>query len=287
MDSTPGPPSGSGDRYGWWFNTFRFYEENQCLLDTRTNSPVCPAGSAPSYMGGPLSWAYWPVNGTFANAWSYAQARWHTCYGNREGWGVVGGDWVAPSTPLLLQSLFSGPSTHPAAMLAVATPPSDPWPTGACVSYSNAPTPTPTASATPTPCPEADDDITGKHDRKAHVHFDEDEPCEQDNDDTDHASNHLDATDRRGTPPIAGGRHRSHQAVAPAGRSVLAAQGVAPVRGRPDRAISHSGDGGAGAGGQAMPSSVWLVPMKGLSNGPGQTRPWPRQRAAPSSRPQA
>ncbi|HKC73208.1 MAG TPA: cellulase family glycosylhydrolase, partial [Chloroflexota bacterium] len=155
MDGTPGPPYGNGDKYGWWFNTFRFYEDNQCLMDTTTNSQVCPAGSSPSYMGGPLSWAYWPVNGTFSDAWSYAQARWQTCYGNREGFGVVGGDWVAPSTPLLLQSLFGGPSSNPAATLAVATPPSSPWPTGACVSYSNAPVPTPTASATPTPTASA------------------------------------------------------------------------------------------------------------------------------------
>ena len=155
MDSTPGPPSGNGDKYGWWFNTFRFYEENQCLMDTTTNSQVCPAGSSPSYMGGPLSWAYWPVNGTFSDAWSNAQARWHTCYGNREGFGVVGGDWVAPSTPLLLQSLFGGPSSHPAAMLAVAPQPSSPWPTAACLPYSTAPTSTPSATRTSTPTASA------------------------------------------------------------------------------------------------------------------------------------
>jgi endoglucanase len=166
MDSTPGPPHGNGDKYGWWFNTFRFYEENQCLMDTTSNSQVCPAGSSPSYMGGPLSWAYWPVNGTYADVWSYAQARWRNCYGNREGWGVAGGDWVTPSAPLLLQSLFSGPSSNPAATLAVATPPSGPWPTGACLSYSSDPTPTPTASATstptttPTPIPTATDTPT-------------------------------------------------------------------------------------------------------------------------------
>jgi hypothetical protein len=120
-------------------------------MDTTTNSQVCPAGSSPSYMGGPLSWAYWPVNGTYSDVWSYAQARWRNCYGDREGWGVAGGDWVTPSAPLLLQSLFSGPSSNPAATLAVATPPSSPWPTGACLSYSNDPTPTPTASATNTP----------------------------------------------------------------------------------------------------------------------------------------
>jgi aryl-phospho-beta-D-glucosidase BglC (GH1 family) len=150
MDRTPGPPYASGDKYGWWFNTFRFYEENQCLTDMTTNSQVCPAGSSPSYMGGPLGWAYWPVNATFSDVWSYTQARWRNCYGKREGWGVVGGDWVAPSAQLLLQSLFSGPSPNPAATLAVATPPSGPWPPGACVSYSNDPTPTPTASATNT-----------------------------------------------------------------------------------------------------------------------------------------
>jgi endoglucanase len=119
-DSTPGPPYGNGDRYGWWFNTFQFYEENQCLMDTTTNSQVCPAGSSPSYMGGPLSWAYWPVNGTFSDAWSYAHAQWQTCYGNREGWGVASGNWVAPSAPLLLQSLFTGYGTARAVQMGLS-----------------------------------------------------------------------------------------------------------------------------------------------------------------------
>jgi aryl-phospho-beta-D-glucosidase BglC (GH1 family) len=160
MDSTPGPPYASGDKYGWWFNTFRFYEDNQCLTDTTDNSQVCPAGSAPSYLGGPLSWAYWPVNGTYSDSWSYEQAGWRTCYGQREGWGIAGSDWSTPSAQLLVQSLFAGPPRDPGAMRASSPPPSAPWPSSTCAPYSNVPTPTPTATATTTPIPTATNTAT-------------------------------------------------------------------------------------------------------------------------------
>jgi hypothetical protein len=111
-------------------------------------------------MGGPLSWAYWPVNGTYADSWSYEQAGWRTCYGQREGWGIAGSDWSTLSVQLLVQSLFAAPSKDPAATLASSPPPSGPWPSYRCDPYSDVPTPTPTATATTTPIPTATNTAT-------------------------------------------------------------------------------------------------------------------------------
>src|SRR5205085_2974968 len=95
-----GPPPGSPsyDEAGWWFNTLRFYAEDQCVTDTTTNSQVCPAGSAPSYMGGPLSWGYWTANGIYGDSWNYSNNTWRTCYGQRESYGVLGGDMATASS---------------------------------------------------------------------------------------------------------------------------------------------------------------------------------------------
>jgi hypothetical protein len=132
--STP-PGTSTYDEAGWWFNTFRFYEENRCLTDPSNGTTVCPAGSSPTYMGGPLSWAYWPANGIYTDSWSYKDNTWQSCYGQRESYGVLGGDMASTSSPLLEQSLFDGPSPDPAATLATAPPPSGPWPSYTCTPY--------------------------------------------------------------------------------------------------------------------------------------------------------
>jgi hypothetical protein len=81
-------------------------------------------------MGGPLGWAYWPVNGTYTDSWSQGNQKnpWRSCYGERETYGILGGDMATLSNQLLLQSLLDGPSTDPVASLSSATPPSGPWP---------------------------------------------------------------------------------------------------------------------------------------------------------------
>jgi hypothetical protein len=134
----PPPSSPSYDEAGWWFNTFRFYQDNQCLTHTTPAPPGAPAGSDPTYMGGPLGWAYWTANGIYGDSWNWNAGAntWQTCYGQRESYGVLGGDMATPSAQLLLQSLFVGPSADPEATLATAPAPSGPWPSYACTPYS-------------------------------------------------------------------------------------------------------------------------------------------------------
>ncbi len=115
----------SGNQAGWWFSTLIGYLDNP-----------------PNGIAGPISWGYWPVNGTYSDSWSYdgspSSQHWRTCYGQREDYGVLGGDWSTLSSPLL-QSLL---------LPATATPSPSATP-------SSTATATPSATATDTPSASA------------------------------------------------------------------------------------------------------------------------------------
>jgi len=104
----------NGNSAGWWFSNLVNYMNNP-----------------PDGISGPLSWSYWAVNGTYTDAWLYNSSApyWRDCYGVRETYGLLGGDWYTLSAPLL-QSLLIQPSatatpsasaTVPATLSATAT----------------------------------------------------------------------------------------------------------------------------------------------------------------------
>lgn len=129
------PPTGSES--GWWLSTFINY----------MNNPPAP-------ISGPISWSYWPLNGTYSDSWSYSANDWQTCYGQRESYGVLGSDWSTLSSPLLQNTLIPG-------SVDGSLPPSS-WPdfqgpltAAQCIpSAYQAAHPTPTATPVPpTPIP--------------------------------------------------------------------------------------------------------------------------------------
>lgn len=94
---------------GFWFSTFMGYLQNGD-----------PANNVP----GDINWSYWPVNGTYSNSWDYGSNNWRTCYGQREDYGVLGGDWMTLASPLLQSMLIpSTPAPTPTAtVVGTATP---------------------------------------------------------------------------------------------------------------------------------------------------------------------
>jgi len=121
---------------------------NTCIVDTTPGSSstwfsafaqYLNYGDTASGVPGSTGWSYWPVNGTYSDSWSYAGNHWKTCYGQRENYGVLGGDWSTLAAPLM-QSVLFPPSPTP------SSPPGPPGPPG--------PPSTDTAPAT-TPSPQA------------------------------------------------------------------------------------------------------------------------------------
>jgi len=119
---------------GTWFSAFVRYLDNGD-----------PAANVP----GAISWSYWPVNGTYSDGYVYGGApQWQTCYGQREDYGYLGGDWTTLAATLLYSTTFDLPVT------GAPAPPSRPWPSYTCKPYAVSVTPAPTAiPATNTPVP--------------------------------------------------------------------------------------------------------------------------------------
>jgi len=137
--------SGVQPNGGWWLRNFVDYLDNGD-----------PAAGVP----GGISWSYWPVNGTYSDSWVHNSASWgQYCYGNREGYGILGGDWATLSNPYLQQVLFASATGTPtgtgpsrtATPTGTPPPPSGPWTGRACAAYTL--TPTPSATSTPTNTP--------------------------------------------------------------------------------------------------------------------------------------
>lgn len=96
----------TGREAGWWFSTFMAYMQNG---DSVNNVP------------GGISWSYWPVNGAYSNSWNNGGGGWRTCYGQREDYGVLGGDWSTLSSPLLQSMLIPASPTPTATATAAST----------------------------------------------------------------------------------------------------------------------------------------------------------------------
>ncbi len=92
---------------GTWFSAFTQY----------LNSGD-PANGVPGGQG----WSYWPVNGTYSDSWSYSGTNWKTCYGQRENYGVLGGDWSTLAAPLMRTLLFPPSPTPPPPAADTALP---------------------------------------------------------------------------------------------------------------------------------------------------------------------
>ena len=123
----------TGNNSGFWFSAFIDYLDNG---DSRANVP------------GGMSWSDWALNGTFGDGYSPAYSKWQTCYGQREDYGVLGGDWRTLSNQFLLSKLIGPPIT------GTIPAPSGPWPSYDCQPYSIAtPTALPTNTAVPTSTP--------------------------------------------------------------------------------------------------------------------------------------
>jgi len=129
----------TGNKAGFWFSALMTYLDNP-----------------PSPIAGPLSWSYWPVNGTYSDSWSYSGStssqHWRSCYGQRESFGLLGADWSTLSAPLLQGVLFPA-TAAPSTPTPTATNTASATATSTSTATPQPPTDTPTLSATATTTP--------------------------------------------------------------------------------------------------------------------------------------
>lgn len=102
------------DSAGRWYSEFMSY----------TTTP-------PNGILGPLSWAYWSINGTTSDAWTATEpltsGHWLTCYGQREDYGLLGSDWTTLTIPSLSRVLLQMGAAPHEANTAVSRPSTLPW----------------------------------------------------------------------------------------------------------------------------------------------------------------